>query len=151
MTEELLPCDYYSTMNSVLALVKLFCEMLAQTHPQAVQVMKIVVKNNGGDGITLTTGFVIQWFICLFTNTNLNRDIRRFILDHFIIDGIPALLKAALCFFDAISPAIVNIKYFCTSFTMQSTITPRLKELFVHSMIFSSYKGPLMKDISINQ
>jgi hypothetical protein len=118
LTEELLPCDYYSTMNSVLALMRLFCEMLAQTHHDAVKVMKVVVKNNGGDGITLTTGFVIQWFVCLFTNTNLNRDVRRFIMDHFILDGIPAMLKVALGFFDAITPAIANIKYFGTFSTI---------------------------------
>lgn len=101
-TEDLLPCDFYSTMNSVLSFVKLICEVLTQTHPKVVQVMKIVVKNNGGEGMILTSGFVIQWLICLFTNTNLNREMRRCILDHFLIEGLPVLIKAALCYFDAI-------------------------------------------------
>lgn len=85
ITEELLPCDYYSTMNSVIAFVKLLCEVLSQTHPQVVKVMRIVVKNNCGDGISLTTSFAIQWFVCLFTNTNLSRDMRRCIMDHFLL------------------------------------------------------------------
>ena len=72
-------------MNSVIAFVKLMCEVLAQTHPRVVKVMKTVVRNNGGDGITLTTGFLLQWFICLFANSNLRRDMRRCIFDHFLL------------------------------------------------------------------
>ena len=72
-------------MNSVQALVRMLCEVLTQTHPKVVQVMKKVAKNNGGDGIILITGFSIQWFVCLFVNTNLNRQMRRCIFDHFLL------------------------------------------------------------------
>ena len=108
ITEELIPCDYYSTMNSVLALVRLLCDTLGQTHPKAVKAMKLVAKNNGGEGISIITGFAIQWFVCLFTNSNIQRDMRRCILDHFMLDGMPVLLKAALCYFDAIEPKIAR-------------------------------------------
>lgn len=116
-------------MNSVLAFLRLLCDVLSQTHPQIIKIMKVVVKNNGGDGITLTTGFAIQWFICLYTNTNLSRDMRRCIMDHFLLEGLPALLKAALCYFDAIGPEITQVKYFGTFFTIQRNIIPSFKRL----------------------
>lgn len=128
ITEELLPCDYYSSMDSVYAMIKMFCEVLAQTHPQAVQVMKIVAKNSGsdGNGIVMTTSFAIQWFICLFTKMCSKRNMCRAIMDHFILDGLPALLKAALCFFDTIQPAIAKVRFFCTIFVIQRITTTLL-------------------------
>ena len=97
-----MPCDYYSTMNTIQSFVRLLCDVLAQTHPNVVHVMKRVAKNNNNDGIVLITGFTIQWFVCLFSNTNLNRNMRRCILDHFLLSGLPVLIKASLCYFDAI-------------------------------------------------
>ena len=85
ITQEILPCDYYTTMNTVQAFVKLLCEILTQTHPKVVHVMKRVARNNGGDGIILITGFTIQWFVCLFSNTNLKRKMRRCIFDHLLL------------------------------------------------------------------
>ena len=76
--------------------------------------MKRVAKNNNNDGIILITGFTIQWFVCLFSNTNLNRNIRRCILDHFLLDGLPVLVKASLCYFDAIQPQISQVSQLCT-------------------------------------
>lgn len=85
VTEELLPCDYHSTMNSVTALLLLLCEVLAQTHPLSVKQIKLIVFNNGGEGISYVISFVLQWFVCLFTNTNLHRNVRRCIFDHFLL------------------------------------------------------------------
>ena len=99
-------------MNSTLALIRLVYEVLSQTHPKAVHTMKTVVKNNGGEGITLTTSFIFQWFVCFFTNSNLSRNMRRSILDHFLLEGLPALIKATLCYFDVIEPAISQIYTF---------------------------------------
>ena len=113
ITEEILPCDYYTTMNTVQAFVKLICEILTHTHPKVVEVMKRVAMNNGGDGIVLITGFTIQWFVCLFSNTNLQRDMRRCIIDHLLLEGLSTLIKASLCYFDAIEPKISEVNQLC--------------------------------------
>jgi len=135
ITEEIIPCDYYSTMNSVLALVRLLCDTLSWTHPKAIKAMKLVAKNNGGEGISIITGFAIQWFVCLFTNTNLQRDMRRCILDHFMMDGMPVLLKAALCYFDTIEPKIARTQQLGTCATIQNNSTRSLRKLFESTMI----------------
>ena len=102
-------------MNTVQAFVKLLCEILTQTHPKVVQVMRRVARNNGGDGIVLITGFTIQWFVCLFSNTNLKRQMRRCIFDHLLLEGLPVLIKASLCYFDAIEPEIGDVNQLCKS------------------------------------
>ena len=99
-------------MNSTLALIRLIYEILSQTHPRAVHSMKIVVRNNGGEGITLTTSFIFQWFVCFFTNANLARNMRRSIFDHFLLEGLPALITATLCYFDIIELAISKVYTF---------------------------------------
>jgi hypothetical protein len=91
----------------------LLCEVLVFTHPQAVKQMKLIVLNNQGEGMSYVLSFAYQWFVCLFTNINLNRDVRRCIFDHFLLEGLPTFLKAALCFFDAIQPAIARTTLLC--------------------------------------
>ena len=78
--------------------------------------MKRVARNNGGEGIVLITGFTIQWFVCLFSNTNLQRKMRRCIFDHLLLEGLPALIKASLCYFDAIEPKISDVNQLCINF-----------------------------------
>jgi len=89
-------------MNSITALLLLLCEVIAHTHSQAVKQIKLIVWNNGGEGISYVLSFAFQWFVCLFTNSNIKRDIRRCIFDHYMLYGLPILLKASLCFFDVI-------------------------------------------------
>lgn len=42
---------------------------------------------------------VLQWFVCLFTNTILNREIRKTIMDYFLLEGITVFFKASLAIF----------------------------------------------------
>ena len=61
----------------------------------------------GGDcGFIVTMSFVFQLLMCLFTSSNLCRGVRRIVLDYFLLEGVPALLKAALCYFDLIAEHI---------------------------------------------
>ncbi len=57
---------------------------------------------DGGESFLLTMSFVFQWFVCLFTNINLKRRMRLIIMDHFILEGVAVLFKAALAYFDKI-------------------------------------------------
>jgi hypothetical protein len=44
--------------------------------------------------------FVLQWFVCLYTNENVNKQITRVIWDLFLLEGVIALFKGALAIFD---------------------------------------------------
>ena len=107
ISEELLPCDFYSSMESPVAYVKVLFQMLKHTHPKIVKKMRHIIKNMDGDNqFIITLSFVFQWFICLFTNINLSRKIRLKIMDHFLIEGVPILFKSSLAFFDILEQQI---------------------------------------------
>ncbi len=95
--------------------------------------------------------FVLQWFICLFTNTNLSRNVRRCIFDHFLLEGLPAFIKAALCFFDVIEPAIQGTTLLCNNKDIQRNSIQLWKELSVPSKIFNILKKDLMTLTSADQ
>lgn len=63
----------------------------------------------GDDRFIITLSFVFQWFICIFTNINLNRNIRLRIMDHFMLEGVTVLFKSSLAFFDAMEESILKV------------------------------------------
>lgn len=48
--------------------------------------MKNIIRHmESEDKFIVAMSFVFQWFICLFTNINLDRNIRLLIMDHFML------------------------------------------------------------------
>ena len=45
---------------------------------------------------------VIQWFICLFTNTCIQKRLTRIIMDYLLLEGIGVLFKAGIALFDSL-------------------------------------------------
>jgi hypothetical protein len=110
ITEELLPCDFYSSMDSTMALVRLLFEVLHLTHPRAVAKMKRIIRHmDGDDRFIVALSFVFQWFVCLFTNVGLPRTVRTAIFDRFLLEGVPVMFKAALAFFDVLEEGILRV------------------------------------------
>jgi len=60
----------------------------------------------------LTMSFAFQWFVCLMTNCNLDRRIRRVVLDYFMVEGVVAIFKGALCYFDQLVKNIDKVRSF---------------------------------------
>ena len=111
ISEELLPCDFYASMDSTMALVRLFFEVLQISHPRAVSKMKQIIRHmEGEDRFIITVSFVFQWFVCLFTNVNLPRSARLAIFDRFLLEGMPAMFKGALAFFDVLQEPIQKVR-----------------------------------------
>lgn len=99
-------------MDSVITYVRILFEILHYTHPTVVKHMKRIILSMEQEGFMLTMSFVFQWFICLFTNVNLNRGIRLMIMDYFLLEGVTILFKAALAYFDVIEKTITIAKTF---------------------------------------
>lgn len=99
-------------MDSVIAYVRILFEILHYTHPRVVRHMKHIMMTMEQDGFMMTMSFVFQWFICLFTNVNLKRNIRLIVMDYFLIEGITVLFKAALGYFDVIEKSILSARTF---------------------------------------
>lgn len=111
VTEELLPCDYYSNMDNVMAYSRIFYELLNITHPEIYLHLK-KISQEMENTYALMVSFVLQWFVCLFCNDNINENITEVIWDFFQIDGMVVLLKAALAYFDLLKDDILK----CTDF-----------------------------------
>lgn len=72
--------------------------------------MKRIIRHmEGDDRFIVALSFVFQWFVCLFTNVNLPRAARTLIMDRFLLEGLPALFKAALAFFDVLEESILKV------------------------------------------
>jgi hypothetical protein len=57
----------------------------------------------------VTLSFVFQWFVCLFTNVSIKREVRLAIMDRFLLEGTPVLIKASLAFFDVLEEPIQKV------------------------------------------
>ena len=64
--------------------------------------------------------FVLQWFVCLFSNDSIDPEITRAIWDFFLLEGIVVLFKAGLAMFDFLQPHIIKCNTYCTCHLMQS-------------------------------
>lgn len=122
-------------MESVITYVHILFEILHHTHPQVVKKMKMIMKKMESEGFMLTMSFVFQWFVCLFTNTNLDRKLRLIIIDHFLLQGVTALFKAALAYFDVIEQAVANVSCFGTPRPIQKSIFPPLRRPYTSSLM----------------
>lgn len=72
ITECLIPTDYYVSMDCIMAYMRIFYELLAITHPRCYTKMKDLSKEMEGSYMAMVS-FVLQWFVCLFCNDNVNK------------------------------------------------------------------------------
>lgn len=71
ITEQLLPCEFYTKLDSVMAYTRLFFELLAIVHPDVYQHMK-KISIQVECTYAMMTSYVLQWFVCLFCNDSVN-------------------------------------------------------------------------------
>lgn len=109
-------------MDSIMAYMRIFYEMLSFTHPQCYARMKQIAKEMENSYITMVS-FVLQWFVCLFCNDSVDPEIARTIWDFFLLDGITVLFKAGLAMFDLLQPHILKCHTFCIIFLIQNSTT----------------------------
>lgn len=115
-------------MDSTITYIRIVFEMLHHTHPRIYARMKeIIASIDGGDAFMLTMSAVFQWFVCLFTNSGLQKSIRLLVLDYFLVEGVPALFKAALALFDHLQDKILSVHEFGTLALMQTNISKQLR------------------------
>ncbi len=82
----MLPCDYYSSLDGIISFLKILWEMIAVLYPNTHTKLTYLIKelNINGSYLCVFSHF-LQWFVCLFTNNNINRQIRKTIFDYFIL------------------------------------------------------------------
>lgn len=56
--------------------------------------------------------FTFQWFVCLYTNGNIDPYVKIIIMDHFLLEGVVVLFKAALAYFDYLEDIILKVNSF---------------------------------------
>jgi len=97
----LLPTDYYSSLEGIVAYLKVLWEMISVKYPKIHQKLNFLIKEMDFSGSYLCVfSHVLQWFVCLFTNTMLDREIRKTIMDYFLLEGITVFFKASLAIFE---------------------------------------------------
>jgi hypothetical protein len=90
-------------MDSTITYISILFEILAYTHEKVHKKMKSIIykfQDGNSEGFMLTMSFTFQWFVCLFTNSNIKKNIQVIIMDYFIMEGVIALFKASLAIFD---------------------------------------------------
>lgn len=113
ITEELLPCEFYTNLDSVMSYTRLFFELLGIAHPDVYLHMK-KISLEADSTYAMMASYVLQWFVCLFCNDNISQSITDTIWDFFLIDGVPVLFKAALGMIDLLKPHILSCNDFGT-------------------------------------
>lgn len=103
----MLPPDYYTNMDGVMANTRIFYELLSLTHPRCYERMKKIAETMDSNFVA-TVSFVFQWFVCLFTSSNLPVEVTRTIWDYLLIEGASVLFRAGLALFDFLEPAILK-------------------------------------------
>ena len=86
-------------MNTTITDVRIMFELLAQVKPKIYKKLQDLMKNFGGGSYMVVMSFVFQWFVCLFTNMSIHRNISRIIWDSLLLEGSVVFFKAALTFF----------------------------------------------------
>lgn len=88
LLEDLLPMDYFISMETLMADQMILKHMIALYLPD---LHKFFLK------IQLDIGIVsIRWFLCLFTSSLLPNQIKTVIWDVLLLQGVPALFKTVL-------------------------------------------------------
>lgn len=112
ITETILPCDYFSQMNSIVGYMRIFYEILPFTYPAVHRRMEKIISTMGCNYMIALTG-VFQWFVCLFCNNNFRKCITRVIIDAFMLEGVTVLFKAGLAILEELAPHILACNNYC--------------------------------------
>jgi hypothetical protein len=121
----ILPSDYYSSLQGITAYLKVLWEMVTVLFPKVHQKLMSLIRELDISGSYLCVfSHFIQWFVCLFTNSSLNRNIRRVLFDYLLLEGITVLFKASIAFMGFLEPFILATSSFGTCVIIQTSMWP---------------------------
>jgi len=87
LIENLLPLDYYSSLEGILVDQRIFTCLIEINLPEISKKLK--------DCNLDCSAFSIPWFVCIFSR-NLNSKLFEIVLDNLVIQGSLALFKVGL-------------------------------------------------------
>ena len=91
--------------------MKILFDFIGQMKPKIYTKLKELIAQMDGSHMVVLS-FAFQWFVCLFCNSSINKEITKVIWDFLLVDGCKVLFKAALVMIGMIENEILSSKTF---------------------------------------